>query len=167
MARRAGDADIWRHERDYEGIDRSGALSAVDAIFLLNGLWFSAAFVQFSIAQGNTAKILVPREARDNALVPTIKASVAFLGGMNFALAALALYLATGPKLFAEPSEQRVLLFFFALANFSQFAFNLPVLAKGGRTGVAYWPVLSGPMLIIFLIDGCLTVIDVIAAFMN
>jgi hypothetical protein len=142
-------------------------VSAVEIVFLLNGLWFSAAFVQFSIAQSNTAKILVPREARDNALVPTIKASVAFLGGMNFALAALALYLATGPVLFAEAGEQTVLLLFFALANFSQFVFNLPILAKGGRVGLAYWPVLSGPMLKIFVIDGSLTVIDVAAAFMN
>jgi hypothetical protein len=142
-------------------------VSAVEIVFLLNGLWFSAAFVQFSIAQSNTAKILVPREARDNALVPTIKASVAFLGGMNFALAALALYLATGPDLFAEAGEQTVLLLFFALANFSQFVFNLPILAKGGRVGLAYWPVLSGPMLKIFVIDGSLTVIDVAAAFMN
>jgi hypothetical protein len=142
-------------------------VSAVEIVFLLNGLWFSAAFVQFSIAQSNTVKILVPREARDNALVPTIKASVAFLGGMNFALAALALYLATGPELFAEPGEQTVLLLFFGLANFSQFVFNLPILAKGGRVGLAYWPVLSGPMLKIFVIDGSLTVIDVAAAFMN
>jgi hypothetical protein len=142
-------------------------MSAVGIIFLLNGLWFSAAFVQFSIAQRNTIKILVPREARDNPLVPTLKASVAFLGGMNFALAALALYLATGPELFAEPSEQTVLLLFFALANFSQFAFNLPVLASGGRVGVAYWPVLSGPMLLIFVVDGSLTVVDAVAAFVN
>jgi hypothetical protein len=142
-------------------------VSAVEIVFLLNGLWFSAAFVQFSIAQSNSAKVLVPREARDNPLVPTIKASVAFLGGMNFALAALALYLASGPELFAEPAEQTVLLLFFALANFSQFVFNVPVLARGGRVGVAYWPVLSGPMLKIFVIDGSLTVIDAVAAFMN
>lgn len=134
-------------------------------LFLLNGLWFFAAFIQFSIAQTNTAKILVPREARDNALVPTIKASVAFLGGMNLALALLAFYLATAPAAFAGAEQQIVLFAFFAAANFSQFWFNVPVAVRGGRIGQAYWPVFSGPMLTIFVIDAALAVADAVAAF--
>ncbi len=136
----------------------------VQLLFLLNGLWFTAAFVQFSIAQGNTAKILVPREARDNALVPTIKAGVAFLGGMNLAIAALAFYLATAPAAFAAPAQSVVLLAFLAAVNFSQFWFNVPVALRGGRIGSAYWPVLSGPMLKIFVIDATFTVADAAAA---
>ncbi len=128
-------------------------------------MWFAAAFVQFSIAQTNTLKILVPREARDNPLAPTIKASVAFLGGMNGALAAFCLFLALNGDMFDAPAERHVLFAFLAFANFSQLAFNLPVLARGGRQGVACWPVLSGPMLIIFVIDGALTVIDAAAVW--
>ena len=36
-----------------------------DFCLLLNMLWFVAAFIQFSIAQGNTLKILVPREGAE------------------------------------------------------------------------------------------------------
>ena len=54
-----------------------------DVILLLNTLWFVAAFIQFSIFQGNTLKILVPREERGNPIAPTLSASVAFLGGIK------------------------------------------------------------------------------------
>jgi hypothetical protein len=97
-------------------------------------------------------------------LVPTVSAGVSFLGGMNAALAVFALYLSTGPAHFRAPIEQSILLIFFALANFSQFFFNLPILLRGGRIGVAYWPVLSGPMLLIFVIDATLAVVDAAAA---
>ena len=40
-----------------------------DFVLLLNALWFGAAFMQFSIAQANTLKILVPREERGNPMV--------------------------------------------------------------------------------------------------
>ncbi len=139
-------------------------MTLAQIVFLLNGLWFFAAFIQFSVAQNNTLKILVPREARDNELVPTIKASVAFLGGMNLSLALFALYLATGPETFAPVEIQRILFLFLAAANFSQFWYNVPILLGGGRKGVALWPVLSGAMLRIFVIDGAFTVIDVAMA---
>jgi hypothetical protein len=41
---------------------RKIAMRFPDIILLLNTLWFGGAFIQFSIAQGNTLKILVPRE---------------------------------------------------------------------------------------------------------
>jgi hypothetical protein len=135
-------------------------LSFAEIAFLLNGIWFTAAFAQFSIAQGNTAKILVRREARDNPLLPTIKAAVAFLGGLNLAVALLCFYLATGPAEFASAKAQMILFAFLAAVNFSQFYFNLPILLRGQRI----WPVLSGPMLMIFVIDGGLTVLDAVMA---
>ena len=58
-----------------------------DFVLLLNALWFGAAFMQFSIAQSNTLKILVPREERGNPIAPTLSASVAFLGAINLPLA--------------------------------------------------------------------------------
>ena len=64
-----------------------------DFVLLLNALWFGAAFIQFSIAQGNTLKILVPREERGNPIAPTLSASVAFLGAINLPIGLLSLYL--------------------------------------------------------------------------
>ena len=130
-----------------------------DFILLLNVLWFGGAFVQFSIAQGNTLKILLPREERGNPIAPTLAASVAFLGGINLPISLLSLYLLLArPPFFRTDDAQLALFLFFAACHFSQFAYNLPVLMRGGRVGVAYWPVLKGPMLRIFVIDATLSV---------
>lgn len=127
-------------------------------ILVANALWFCAAFVQFSLAQNNTVKILVPREERGNPIVPTLAASVAFLGGMNLPIGLLNAYLVSRPDWFAAPGAAAVLFLFFGCCHLSQTAFNIPVLLRGGRVGVAYWPVLKGPMLRIFAIDTILSV---------
>ena len=125
-----------------------------DIVLLLNTLWFVGAFVQFSIAQTNTLKILLPREERGNPIAPTLAASVAFLGGMNLPIGLLSFYLLAARPSFFQPVEAQIVLFlFFAACHFSQFVYNVPVLMRGGRVGVAYWPVLKGPMLRIFVID--------------
>jgi hypothetical protein len=139
----------------------------LDFILLFNALWFGAAFIQFSVAQGNTLKILVPREERGNAIAPTLSASVAFLGAINLPIGLLSLYLlAFRPAFFAATDAQLALLLFFAACHFSQFAYNLPILMRGGRVGVAYWPVLKGPMLRIFVIDAALFVANLAAALL-
>lgn len=128
-----------------------------DIVLLLNTLWFVGAFIQFSITQTNTLKILLPREERSNPIAPTLAASVAFLGGMNLPIGLLSLYLLAGRPSFFQPVEAQLALFlFFAACHFSQFVYNVPVLVRGGRVGVAYWPVLKGPMLRIFVIDAVL-----------
>ena len=71
-----------------------------DFVLLLNTLWFGGAFIQFSIAQSNTLKILVPREERGNPIAPTLSASVAFLGGINLPIGLLSLYLLARPPFF-------------------------------------------------------------------
>ena len=125
-----------------------------DIVLLLNTLWFVGAFVQFSIAQTNTLKILLPREERGNPIPPTLAASVAFLGGMNLPIGLLSFYLLAARPSFFQPVEAQIVLFlFFAACHFSQFVYNVPVMMRGGRVGVAYWPVLKGPMLRIFVID--------------
>jgi hypothetical protein len=133
-------------------------MRADTVILVANALWFCAAFVQFSLAQGNTVKILVPREERNNPIAPTLGASVAFLGGMNLPIGLLCAYLVTQPDWFAAPGATAVLFLFFSGCHLSQTAFNIPVLLRGGRIGVAYWPVLKGPMLKIFAIDSILGV---------
>ena len=131
----------------------------LDFVLLFNTLWFTGAFIQFSIAQGNTLKILVPRAERENPIAPTLSASVAFLGGINLPIGLLSLYLlAFRPPFFQADDAQLALFLFFAACHFSQFVYNLPVLMRGGRVGVAYWPVLKGPMLRIFVIDATLFV---------
>ena len=110
--------------------------NSLDFILLLNTLWFGAAFIQFSIDQGNTLKILVPREERGNPIAPTLSASVAFLGGINLPIGLLSFYLlAARPTFFQAIEAQVALLLFFAACHFSQFAYNLPVLMRGGRVG--------------------------------
>jgi hypothetical protein len=138
-----------------------------DFVLLLNALWFGAAFIQFSIAQGNTLKILVPREERGNPIAPTLSASVAFLGAINLPIGLLSLYLlAFRPPFFGVYDAQLALFLFFAACHFSQFACNLPVLMRGGRVGVAYWPVLKGPMLRIFVIDAVLFAANLVVALL-
>jgi len=128
-----------------------------DFVLLLNALWFVGAFIQFSVAQRNTLKILLPREEHGNPIAPTLAASIAFLGGINLPIGLLSFYLLVARPFFFQPVEAQLALFlFFAGCHFSQFAYNLPVLMRGGRVGVAYWPVLKGPMLRIFVIDAAL-----------
>jgi hypothetical protein len=137
-----------------------------DFVLLLNTLWFCGAFIQFSIAQHNTLKILVPREERGNPIAPTLSASVAFLGGINLPIGLLSLYLLARPAFFQAIDAQLALFLFFAACHLSQFAYNLPVLMRGGRVGVAYWPVLKGPMLRIFVVDATLFVANLVVAFL-
>jgi hypothetical protein len=88
---------------------------------------------------------------------------VAFLGGLNLPIGLLSLYLILfRPPFFQADDAQLALFLFFAACHFSQFAYNLPVLMRGGRVGVAYWPVLKGPMLRIFVIDAMLFVANLV-----
>jgi hypothetical protein len=138
-----------------------------DFVLLLNTLWFVAAFIQFSIAQHNTLKILVPREERGNPIAPTLSASVAFLGAINLPIGLLSLYLLLfRPAFFGVIDAQLALFALFSACHFSQFVYNLPVLMRGGRIGVAYWPVLKGPMLRIFVIDALLFAANLVAVFL-
>ncbi len=138
-----------------------------DFVLLLNALWFGGAFIQFSIAQGNTLKILVPREERGNPIAPTLSAGVAFLGGINLPIGVLSFYLLlTRPAFFQSIDAQLALFLFFSACHFSQFIYNVPILMRGGRVGVAYWPVLKGPMLRIFVIDAALFVANLAVALM-
>lgn len=135
---------------------------------IANLLWFLAGFRYFSFKQSAAARVLVPMSARSSPLFATIAAATRFLGGFNAAFAFLAalllalLYIRS--PLFNDPQERAALLIVFAAAHFSQFAFNLPIIKGGQRRGESFWPVLSGPMLFIFVVDGLETLINLAAA---
>src|SRR6185295_19216677 len=89
------------------------------------------------------------------------------LGAINLPIGLQSFYLlAARPAFFQAIEAQVAMLLFFAACHFSQFAYNLPVLLRGGRVGVAYWPVLRGPMLRIFVIDATLCVANLAVAVM-
>lgn len=140
-------------------------MSTVFAVVLvLNALWFSAAFRYFTLTPETAAKLLVPKSAREAPLFMTVAASLPFLGGMNLAFAVLAVLLLFNIALFPEAGQRAVLAFTFALAHASQFACNVPVALRGGRHGEAFWPVLQGPMLFIFVVDGTLALANLLVA---
>lgn len=140
------------------------AVTAFTVVLVLNALWFGAAFRYFSLTPDTAAKALVPRSARDSPLFKTVSAAGRFLGGMNFAFAAFAILLLLNSSLFPEAKQLALFAAVFSLAHASQFAFNVPVALGGGRQGEALWPVLTGPMLFIFVVDGTLMVANAVVA---
>lgn len=130
--------------------------------------WFAMGFRYFGFQQHTAARVLIPREARDTPLFETTAAGVRFLGGFNAAfcflcLILLALHLIRS-DLFQADGEKIALLIVLASAHFSQFAFNLPVLKAGERKDIALWPVRTGPMRFIFVMDITQTIICLVAA---
>ncbi len=133
-------------------------------VLSLNALWFGAAFRYFSLTPHTAAKVLVPKSAREAPLFRTVAASLPFLGGMNLAFAVLAVLLLFNMALFPEPGQRAMLVLIFGLAHGSQFACNLPIALRGGRQGESFWPVLQGPMLFIFVVDGTLALANLLLA---
>jgi hypothetical protein len=133
-----------------------------------SAVWFSMATHYFGFRQTSAAKILVPRTSRESPLFLTVAAGLRFLGGMNAAFALMAILLLLSDflsdELFASPVEQAILVAILGAAHFSQFIFNVPVLRNGERQGEAYWPVLSGPMRMIFIVDFLGAVVCFLAA---
>jgi hypothetical protein len=129
-------------------------------VLLLNALWFGSAFWYFGIKRTTAAKLLIPRSARSSPLFLTMAEALPFLGGMNLAFALLAAALLARQDLFIVPEERAVLLLAFGIAHLTQFVINVPVARRGGRIGEAYWDVVKGPMLFIFVVDALMTLLD-------
>ena len=125
-------------------------------VLTLNVLWFGAGFVYFTLMNRRSAALLVPRSARDSPLFESIVAAMRFLGGFNLALCLFALAILVVPGVFDAPLELALVATLFSIAHGSQFEGNVPVALGGGRIGEKYWPVLHGPMLFIFVVDGAL-----------
>lgn len=127
------------------------------AALLASLLWFTAGLRYFGFQQYAAAKVMVPRSARSSPVFDTLAAGVRFLGGFNGAFALLCLCLFTllvaGSPHFTSDPERVVVLLAIAAAHISQFIGNMPILRNGERQGERYWPVVSGPMRFIFIMD--------------
>ena len=144
-----------------------------DAAYLValaaSSIWFSMAFRYFWFKARGAAKVMVVPEQRDTPTFKTYVAGVRFLGGFNAAFALMAIVLLViglvDSELFTAPGERAVVLLVLAAAHASQFAGNVPVLRNGERhDDGAYWPVVSGPMRTIFVVDALEAVLHVVAA---
>lgn len=134
------------------------ATTAYVVALLASLVWFTMGFRFFSVVPETAAKVMVGRSQRDTPIFRTYVAGVRFLGGFNAAFALMSLVLLVlalgGSELFTAPGERAIVLFILAAAHFSQFWFNVPVLRNGERQeDGAYWPVLSGTMRTIFVVD--------------
>jgi len=121
-----------------------------------NVLWFGAGCWYFWIKHDTAAKLLIPRSARSSPIFETMSAALPFLGGMNLAFCLLAALLLVQTELFTADRERVILLIVLGVAHATQFAINVSVARRGGRVGEAYWDVLRGPMLFIFVVDAAM-----------
>ena len=133
-------------------------------LLVANAVWFGLGFHLFSLRSRIFAKILVAREHRDSPAFEVLAESGKFLGGFNFALCVLNVFVALRPDVFPAPEPRAVLCAFFAIAHGSQFAFNVPV-ALRNLTGGGVWRV-AGLMRFIFVTDFTLMVANAVAAVM-
>jgi hypothetical protein len=124
-------------------------------LLVLNALWFGVAFVSFGLTPRRAARLITPREYRDLPTFAILARSIVFLGGLNLALAVLAIVVLAAASQFPNPLQRVIFLGIFALAHGTQFAVNVPI-ALSEPSGKALWPVRRGPMLFIFVIDGTL-----------
>ena len=147
------------------------AHTAYIAALAASFIWFMMGFRYFSLQPETAAKVMVAKSARDSPIFKTYAAGVRFLGGFNAAFALMSLVLLglalSSSDLFTAPGERAIVLIILAAAHFSQFYFNVPVLRNGERQGEAYWPVLSGPMLTIFVVDAVEVLINLGAGLLQ
>lgn len=137
--------------------------AAIVLTLMLDVLWFGVAFWFFGLVPARAAALLVKRGERGLPMFRTLAASVRFLGGMNLALALFAALLVATRPLFPDPRQSALFFGVFAVAHATQFAFNLPVLAR--RSDSAMWPVTRGWMSFIFVVDGLHTILNAGLAF--
>ncbi|MEL7447907.1 MAG: hypothetical protein AAFN78_01790 [Pseudomonadota bacterium] len=135
-----------------------------ELLLIANAIWFGLGFHLFSLRSRIFAKILVPREHRDTPAFEVLAEAGKFLGGFNFALCVLNVFIAFNTAVFPAPEQRMVLCTFFAIAHGSQFVFNVPVALKN-RKGGGIWRV-EGLMRFIFVTDFTLMVANATAAFM-
>lgn len=135
----------------------------LELVLILNTLWFAMGFNVFSIRNKIFAKLLVPREQRDTPVFEILAESGRFIGGFNLAFAVCNILLLINLNAFPSDQQRAILLFVFAVAHGSQFAFNVPVAIQNKRGG-GVWQVLKGTMLFIFVSDFIMMWLNLILA---
>ena len=139
-------------------------MSGLQILFALNAIWFGMAFDAFYRRRAIFGKVLVPVQAdRDNTAYAALVESGRFMGGFNLALSLFNLALVFNLGGFDSDTQWATLLAFNALAHGSQFVGNIPM-AIANRRGGGLWPVFSGVMLRIFVIDCVLMVANAVLA---
>lgn len=133
-------------------------------LLALNTLWFGMGAFHFSLRPHAAARMLAARAQRTSPLFHTLSDAIRFLGGLNLAFAVFCLLLLVFADLFPERGQRALFAAALALAHASQFMVNVLMLGKHRRQEAGAWPVLEGPMLFIFAIDGVLTVANGIVA---
>ena len=133
----------------------------LEVILVINALWFFMGFNVFSIRNKIFAKLLVPKEQRGTPVFDILAESGRFLGGFNFAFAVCNILLLINLDVFPSDEQRAILLFVFAVAHGSQFAFNVPVAIQNIRGG-GVWQVLKGTMLFIFISDFIMMALNLI-----
>ena len=133
----------------------------LEIILVLNTLWFMLGFNVFSIRNKIFAKLLIPKEQRDSPVFEVLAESGRFLGGFNLAFAVCNILLLINLDIFPSDEQRAILLFVFAVAHGSQFAFNVPVAIQNMRGG-GVWQVLKGTMLFIFISDFTMMALNLI-----
>lgn len=129
------------------------------AVLIANALWFGAGFWHFTFkARGASFGIVAKTDATPAARAGLI-GSLRFLGGLNLALAANCSMLAIHIR---DAGRVQILISLatFAIAHASQFAVNVPVVLREMRGEQAPWRVFGSLMLLIFVVDGVLAVVD-------
>lgn len=132
-------------------------------VMVLNITWFSLTFHYFSLKPKAAAKMLTPQPLRDSPLFETVAFSVQFLGGINFAAAALSLLCLVNPVGF-NTVQLAWLAAIIAIAHASQFIFNASISLGKQNIPAHDTPGFNAPLRLIFLVDGTLTVFNVVLA---
>lgn len=129
-------------------------------LLLANAVWFAMAFNAFYLRRKIFAKIMVPvQDDRDNTAYQALIESGRFMGGFNLALSLLNVGLFFNVAGLETDRQWAGLLIFAALAHGSQFFGNVPMAQKNWR-GEGLWNVFKGPMLMIFVVDFVLMILN-------
>jgi hypothetical protein len=130
----------------------------------LNVAWFGLGFSFFWLRARRAVRLLIPRDAHEDAAARALVASLPFLGGLNLGFAALSATVLVPSLLGSSPAASWQIYAASAVAHATQFACNVPHARRGGRAGGAPWDVLRGTMLFIFVMDAACAVLNAIAA---
>ncbi len=135
----------------------------LEILLILNILWFTGGYITFGPRGIIFAKSLIAREHRDSPVFDMFVHAGNFMGGFNLAFAIFNLLLLLNMSLFDNDLHWVILLSVNAIAHGSQFAGNLPTAIRN-RRGEGVWEVWQGLMLLIFVVDFTLMVLNAIAA---